>query len=187
MADDFNIDNYQEAKAYAIKGLLAAGMGYQQISDELGVSERTISAIKKSEKLDPDRVKRIKDALPAKIYEKIDLSLESITPDKLEKATAHQAIMVAAIGIDKARLIEGQATSRMEFVNTTDRELAGQIAELSAKLEQMQTGEILDAELSTNQSELESTEVVGLSPTNSEEGLSPNPSTNQPVSDSTSE
>lgn len=152
------LTQYDEAKAYAVRAMLEAGMSRSQIHAKVKISDETISVIKKSEKFDPERVRVIKDGLAAKIYEKVDLALDSIDKDKLIKATAQQAMMTAAIGIDKARLIEGEVTQRVEFVNAADKDLAAEIAKLNEELARLERGEIVDAEVSTNQPESPATE-----------------------------
>ena len=167
--------------------MLDSGMSYSQIRARCDISPATISAIRKSEKFDPERVNRIKEGLATKLYTKVDLALDSITEDKLKMASAQQAMMTAAIGIDKARLIEGQVTSRLEFVNASDKELAGQIADLSAQLERLQSGQIIDADISINQPDSLVTEDLGLPPTQEAKVPDLNESINQPDSSVTQE
>ena len=181
-----SLKQYPKAKAYAIRAMAESGASYKEMREATGAANETILAIKRADSFDPERVKRLKEGLAAKFYDKIDQSLDAITPEKLVTATAQQNMMVAAIGLDKARLIDGDPTARVEFVNSSDRELAGQIAELTANLQRLERGEILDAELSTNQAESLAT-LSDNQETTLPEGEAPQvPSINQSVSQVTS-
>jgi hypothetical protein len=126
-----------ESKLFAIKGLLEAGYSCRRTAAMARCSLSTVIAVKRRPELDPDVVTNIKRHLSGKFYRIADESLDGITDEKLQKASAPQLMTMAAIGIDKARLIEGQTTERTEFVNWTDRQLEAEIAQLEAELEKI--------------------------------------------------
>jgi hypothetical protein len=78
--------------------------------------------------LDKALVDRIKKELSAKSYQKADVSLDAITPEGAEKQGNYQNAMTAAILIDKARLIDGQATQLVAHHHTAVlREIEGAV------------------------------------------------------------
>ena len=135
------------AQQHAIKALLEIGKSERQTAKLAGVSRATVQAIKNCASLDLEQVGRIKEGLAAKFYGTVDRSLDSITDIKLKASSAQQLMMVAAIGTDKARLIEGKATSRTEFVDATDQAIQEEIGALEKELAELGgSGEVVDSE-----------------------------------------
>ena len=132
------------AQQLAIKALLDSGKSERSTAILSGVSRNTVRAVNKCTTLDPARVDTIKQGLAGKLYNTADRSIDSISDDKLEKSSAVQAMTTAAIAIDKARLIEGKATSRTEFVDSSDQEINDEIARLEGELGAYQRGEIVN-------------------------------------------
>lgn len=134
------------AKQLAIKALLEIGKSERQTAKLSGVSRDSVRAVNKRRDLDPKLVDRIKSGLAAKFYDAADRSLDHISHEKLAKSTSVQLMTTAAIGVDKARLIEGKATSRTEYVDATDKEINEEIAKLEAELEQWRSGDLVNTE-----------------------------------------
>ena len=132
------------AKAYAIRALVDAGFSKRKIAEKEHISVNTVNAIKNSDRFDPQRVDRIKANLSAHFYDTVNRSLETITQEKLDKSSALQLMTVAAIGTDKARLIEGKATSRTEYMSVEDKAVQDEIARLEVELGKWQDGDILN-------------------------------------------
>jgi hypothetical protein len=126
--------------------MLEAGASERMAAKKAGVSRETVRAINKCKTLDMEVVDRIKKGLAAKFYDVADRSLDNISDSKLEHAQPSQLIMTAGIATDKARLIEGKATSRTEYVDATDKQIQEEIAALEKELQDLgATGEILEA------------------------------------------
>jgi hypothetical protein len=134
------------AQQLAIKALLETGKSERYTAKLSGVSRATVRAVRDCRKLDPDAVTRIKNGLAAKFYDVTDRALENVTDDKLRASSSVQLMTTAAIGVDKARLIEGKATSRTEYVNASDKEIDEEIVRLEGELGKWERGEILNAE-----------------------------------------
>lgn len=141
-----NLTRLPIAQQLAIKALLETGKSERHTARLSGVSRETVRAVKVSNNLDPQAVDRIKSGLAGKLYNTADRSIDSITNDKLKHSSAVQAMTTAAIAIDKARLIEGKATSRTEYVNASDKEINDEIARLEGELASWEGGQIVNAE-----------------------------------------
>lgn len=139
-------DRIAPARAYAIRALVESGFSRAEIARRDHVSNNTIAAIEKSDRFDPQRVERIKQGLSAHFYDRVNSALETITQEKLDKSTALQLMTVAAIGTDKARLIEGKATARTEYVDASDQAIDDEIARLEGELTQWKDGQIVNAQ-----------------------------------------
>ena len=134
------------AQQLAIKALLETGASERKTARLSGVSRETVRAVKECKTLDPERVDRIKKGLSAKFYDVADRSLDHISDEKLKGAQPSQLIMTAGIATDKARLIEGKATTRTEFVDASDQEINDEIAKLEGELAKWHNGELVNTE-----------------------------------------
>ena len=141
-----NLTKLPIAQQLAIKALLETGKSERSTAKLSGVSRETVRAVKEAKNLDPQAVDRIKKGLSAKFYDIADRSLDHITDDKLKGAQPSQLIMTAGIATDKARLIEGKATSRTEYVDASDQEINEEIARLEGELAEWKGGEIVNAQ-----------------------------------------
>lgn len=146
-----NLTKLPLAQQLAVKALLESGKSERHTAKLSGVSRESVRKIKECKSLDPQAVDRIKAGLAGKFYQAVDRSLDSISDKKLENATAQQLMMTAAIGTDKARLIEGKATSRTEYVDASDKELNEEIAKLEGELAQWQDGTLMNGEAVPNE------------------------------------
>ncbi len=142
----FTGERIATARAYAIRALVESGMTKKEIARREHISTNTIRAIQKSEKFDPQRVDRIKQGLAGKWYETADRAIDRIDDTKLQQSTALQLGTLAAISTDKARLIEGKATSRTEYVDASDQEINDEIARLEGELAGWKDGSIVNGE-----------------------------------------
>jgi hypothetical protein len=141
-----NLTKLPIAQQLAIKALLSTGKSERQTALLSGVSRASVHAVDKRKDLDPEVVNRIKAGLASKLYDVADRSLDHITDDKMGKSTSVQLMTTAAIGIDKARLIEGKTTSRTEYVNASDQAINDEIARLEGELGKWERGEVVNAE-----------------------------------------
>lgn len=141
-----NLTRLPIAQQLAVKALLECGKSERHTAKLSGISRETVRAIKYCKSLDPQAVDRIKNGLAGKFYGIVDRSLDAIDNGKLDGSTAQQLMMVAAIGTDKARLIEGKATSRTEHLNASDQELNDEIARLEGELVKWEDGAIVKGE-----------------------------------------
>ncbi len=137
------LKNLPIATQLGIKALLESGYSVNKVAKMAKVCEMTVRAVKKLETLDLDRVTRIKKNLGNKFYATADRALDHVTDTKLKDASAPQLMMTAGIALDKARLIEGKATSRVEFQDADDKDLEAEIAALEAQIK----GEAIPTEL----------------------------------------
>jgi hypothetical protein len=142
-----NLTRLPVAQQLAIKALLETGKSERHTARLSGVSRETVRAVKEAKNLDPQAVDRIKKGLSAKFYDVADRSLDHITDDKLKGAQPSQLIMTAGIATDKARLIEGKATARTEYVDASDKEIEDEIARLEGELTQWRNGDVVNAGL----------------------------------------
>lgn len=96
-----------------VKILLAQGYSYNSISKELSISKDSIHRIGEEidnlEQLRTDKKRKIAE----KYWEKVILALGLVTKGKLKKLSAHQLMVSAAIGVDKALLLGGEVTERV--------------------------------------------------------------------------
>jgi len=141
-----NLTRFPELRGAEIKALLEQGYSIAKCATMAGCSRDTVVAIKKSNKFDRAIVDSIKNHISGKFYKVADAAVNAITPEKLQNATPVQLITTAGIAIDKARLIEGDATQRIEFVGVVDDELQGQIAALEGELAGWKSGQTVNAE-----------------------------------------
>lgn len=73
-----------------------------------------------------------KKALAAKFFKLSDIALNFITIEKLEKMTPEKLAWVAAVALDKGRLLHGESTANISFRDMAQSTRA-QLAELTAK------------------------------------------------------
>jgi hypothetical protein len=135
-------------RAYGIRALVEAGVSQREIARKEHVSTNTVQAIKYSDRFDANRVEAIKKNLSASWYTTAGRSLERITDQKLDQSSAAQLAVISAVATDKARLIEGKATSRTEYADKSDLEIQAEIKKLEDELGAIETEGAVDAELS---------------------------------------
>jgi hypothetical protein len=141
----FTGDRIAPARAYAIRALVDSGFPIEEIARREHLSKNTVYAIKKDDRFDPQRVERIKGNLSAHFYDTAHRSLEGVTDEKIEKSSGLQLVTMAAISTDKARLIEGKATARTEYMSAEDQSVQDEIARLEGELTQWKDGDIVNA------------------------------------------
>jgi hypothetical protein len=141
-----NLTKLPIAQQLAIKALVESGTSERKAAKLSGVSRETVRAVKESKNLDPEAVDRIKKGLAAKFYSVADRSIDNITDEKLKHAQPSQLIMTAGIATDKARLIEGKATARTEYVDASDKEINDEIERLEGELGKWERGEVVNGE-----------------------------------------
>ena len=126
---------------HAIRKAVAAimieqGSTYDEIVEKTGVSKSTISWIKQGmTEVNQDLVARLKKSEVDKLTYGIHSILDNtITPDKIEKASLQQGVTSAAILIEKRELLAGRATVRVG-ADIPDQGLADRIAALEREIE----------------------------------------------------
>lgn len=141
-----NLTKFPIAQQLAIRALLETGKSERSTAKLSGVSRETVRAVKEARNLDPQAVDRIKRGLAGKFYDVTDRSLDHITNEKLKSSSSVQLATTAAIALDKARLIEGKATARTEYVDASDKEINDEITRLEGELGRWERGEVVNAE-----------------------------------------
>lgn len=96
--------------------------------------------LKQGVHIDPAIVEGVKKRFAAHWWITGERALQGITDDKIKAASASQLGILAAVATDKASLLEGKPTSRVEFQSVEDREAADRIAGLEAELEGWKEG-----------------------------------------------
>ena len=142
-----NLKRFPELRQAEIKALLEQGYSIKKISRMADCSIETVMAVRKSNKFDRSIVEAIKDKISGKFYRVADAAVDAISHEKLQNATPVQLITTAGIAIDKARLIDGDATARVEFVSQTDNDLDSEIADLQFQLEEWKSGRLVNGEV----------------------------------------
>lgn len=142
-----NLNRLPDAIGVQIKAMLEMGYSIRKTAKESGISHETVIAVKRSDKYDRLMIERVKNGLAAKFYRLADKALDKIDDTKLRQSSAAQLVLVSATATDKARLIDGQPTARLEFSQKVDQELQDQITELESELEAWQSGQMANGEL----------------------------------------
>jgi 23S rRNA maturation-related 3'-5' exoribonuclease YhaM len=95
--------------------LLTEGYSINSISKRLGISRNSVrTARDEKDNLDGLRQNK-KEEIIKKLWDIAKNALEHITDEKLKKSHAYQVMMISAIAIDKAQLLSGGATERLEL------------------------------------------------------------------------
>ncbi len=130
----------------AVLALDALGESKAKIAQALEIGRNTVTALlKNGDHTDPRIVDRVKREMAGRFWVTAARAQEAITDEKLNAASALQLATVAAIGTDKALLLDGKPTARLELVGVKDEEAQRQIAELEAQLEGWKEGTTLNA------------------------------------------
>ena len=108
---EFTGTQVSESTKAMISAMVDADYGNMVIIKELKVSPQTIAAqIKRGDLTAPRLVESIKKGIGAKLTRTADRALDHITDAKLERSSAHQLAVIAAINIDKMLLLDGKPT-----------------------------------------------------------------------------
>lgn len=108
----------------SVLAMLDTGLSENVIADHIGVSNSTVNEIRHNERLRyllTGNVERVKKSLPAMLYEAAVQGISSITMEEIKKLNPLQRMTMAAIGIDKARLLEGLTTENIGIVPLVNR------------------------------------------------------------------
>jgi hypothetical protein len=103
-------------------------------------------ALKQGQHVDQRIVEQVKKNIAAHFWVSAERSLQHITDDKLEKASANALMWTAGVATDKALLLEGKPTQRIEYQGTEDRDAAARIEELEAELDGWKDGSVMNVE-----------------------------------------
>lgn len=135
------------AERATILALDSLGVPKGKIADEVGHCRNTVNAVlKRGDFTDPRIVDRVKREMEARFWVGAARAQDAITDEKLEAASALQLMTVAAIGTDKALLLSGRPTVRVEFTGQDDTAMNERIEALSSELEGWKTGQTINVE-----------------------------------------
>ena len=125
----------------AVITLSKAGMSPSMIANQTGLQRQSIEVILNNERLQflhNGRADIYRKALPMLLLELATSSITSIDPEELKKINPLQRVTLAAIAIDKARLLLGESTE-----NISVREYVPQLMD-EVELLMKQKAQILD-------------------------------------------
>lgn len=117
-------DNIREQ----VKILAIEGLSDRNIGKKLNISKTAVNSIKNEiDNLDQLRTDK-KRKMAEKLWDMAIQMISFISDEKLRKSSAAKLMVTAAIAIDKALLLAGEATERLEV--KTEAELDRQLKEL---------------------------------------------------------
>lgn len=123
------------------------GVPKVKIAEEVGISKNTVRGVLlNADHTDPRIVDRVKREMAGHFWMTGNRALNGITPEKIEAASALQLATVAAISTDKALLLDGKPTVRVEFTGQDDTAMAQQIEALTSELDGWKTGQTINVE-----------------------------------------
>jgi len=114
-----------------------AGKSLRTLAKDTNLSVNTIRAILRQETPPSRMVERMKKGLAGKLYQVADMALDRVVEEGvIERLGGYQAMLVAGIAIDKARLVEGESTQNIDIRLITMKleELAAEEKRLMAQL-----------------------------------------------------
>ena len=113
-----------------VKVLTAQGHSIRDISKRLNINFKSVMKIQREiDNIDMEQLRNIeKGKIIKKYWNKVLMALDSITEEKIKKMSAYQMMTTAAIGTDKAQLLSGEVTDRLEV--KTESELNQELEEL---------------------------------------------------------
>jgi len=103
----YTLERIPHDKQVAVFALHSAGYSQTKICKLVGISHPTVSRIIHQVPVNVDEVESYKKALMARQYAISMRATNYITDEKLDKMNALQLMTINAIGIDKARDMEG--------------------------------------------------------------------------------
>lgn len=95
--------------------MLESGISIGKVAKAVHLSPTTVQVIKKTNSYSLTEIDNVKKRLPFKAYRIADEALDFITPEKLKDSSASALMTISAIGIDKARLLEGLPTENVSI------------------------------------------------------------------------
>ena len=121
-----------------VKVLTAQGRSIRDISKRLKINFKSVMKIQKeTDNIDMEQLRNIeKGKIIKKYWNKVDMALDSITEEKIKKMSAYQMMTIAAIGTDKAQLLNGEVTER--FGLKTESELDRELRDLQVAEKELQ-------------------------------------------------
>ncbi len=134
------------SKRATIHALYSMGVPKAQIAREEKIARNTVYGVLLEEDYNDKVIAQIKKNFAASWYVNGKRALQHITNEKLDKSNAFQLTTIGAISIDKARLCEGLATVRVDFVGEHDPELDAKIEGLEGELEGWKSGKTVNVE-----------------------------------------
>jgi len=111
-------NRYTTARKLAIRALAESGMTPTQIQRSEGIDRSTVYDVMKDDRYKifrKEEVDKMKTALIGGNYHISHRAQSAITDEKLTNSSALQLMTIAAIGIDKGRLMENLSTENVAF------------------------------------------------------------------------
>ena len=119
----------------AVLAMDQLGVPRTEIARREKISTSTLYEIlKRGDHMNPAIVESVKKNMAAHYWVTGERSLQHITDDKLEKASANALMWIAGVSTDKALLLEGKPTSRVEHMSAEDTQAADKIRALEDEL-----------------------------------------------------
>jgi hypothetical protein len=116
-----------EERSALIQALHSMGVPKSVIADKLDLSRTTVHFIAEAGINNPELVEQVKKRMSAKWWLLASNAVSAITAEKLMDSSAAQLAMVAGIATDKARLIDGEPTAFIGFIDKSDGEIQAEI------------------------------------------------------------
>lgn len=129
-----------------IEAMHSLGIPKTKIAEEVGVSRTTVlGTLRNADHTDPRIVERVKKEMASHFWMTGNRALNGITEEKVAASSALQLATVAAISTDKALLLDGKPTVRIEFQGQADQALGEQIERMQAELDGWKDGTTINA------------------------------------------
>ena len=145
MSVPITLERIPHDKQVAVRTLSILGNPYRKISKMLGIGLGTITAINAMVPSDSEEVEQFKKRLIGESYGLSTRAWVRVTDEKLDAMNALQLTTIGAIGIDKARDMEGSNRPVFNIINVA-ADLSKRLGELKQKQAAlMQVSTVTDA------------------------------------------
>jgi hypothetical protein len=140
---DRTLADVPPSKVASVLAMDQLGLSKVEMAAREKISRTTVYAIlKQGDHLNPEVTEQVKKHLAAHYWVSAERSLQHITDEKLQKASANALMWTAGVATDKALLLEGKPTARVEFKAAVDPELEAQLSAVQAELDGWKDGAV---------------------------------------------
>ena len=115
LSGNVTLSTFSPALITFVKARIEDGATNRELMQEFGISNGTVTAIRKTSMFNRAHVNALKKGLPDAFSSVVASALSSIDPVKLQACSAPQLMMVAGIAYDKLRLASGESTANVSF------------------------------------------------------------------------
>lgn len=115
LAGEVTLSTFPPAMIVFMRSRIDEGATNKEVAHEFGVSERTVTAVRRTTSFNQSHLRALKKGLPDAFTAIVSSSLSAISPDKLSACSAPQLAMVAGVAYDKLRLASGESTQNVSF------------------------------------------------------------------------